>query len=422
MEFLSFHRNVKIRIIVGFFQRLISQMIIPFMAIYLANHFGAVNAGIMMLCVILSGVLVSFYGGHFSDLKGRKPILLISEFANFIIFLLMALVNSPWFFSPMITFILYAILNAFISFSKPALNAMIIDVSTPKTRKAIYSINYWTINLSFAIGAMLGAFFYHDYFFEVLLVASISTLIIFFIYYVFVSESKPNAINDENLNPHNTIKNIISSYRIVISDNVFIKFLFASIIMMGIEFQLANYISIRLTEEIGYTSPFSFIGVSHLISGVEIYGILRAENTIGVVVLGILLGGVFKLIPDYFRLYFGTLLFTVGYMFLGSSNNFWVLIIAMLIVTLGELIYVPIQQTILSVIIDQNNRTRYMAVFGLNQNFGMMIASFFILIGGLLPQIVISGFYGIMGIIAIFLFRNVFNQKSYIKKMDSLIS
>jgi MFS family permease len=47
-------------------------MIIPFMSIYLTLHFGAGKSGLMMIVAILSGVVASFYGGYYADIKGRK--------------------------------------------------------------------------------------------------------------------------------------------------------------------------------------------------------------------------------------------------------------------------------------------------------------------------------------------------------------
>lgn len=61
--------------------------------------------------------------------------------------------------------------------SKPAVEAMLIDVSGPDTRKAIYRINYWSNNLAISVAGMIGGFFFSDYLFELLLVASVMSLV-----------------------------------------------------------------------------------------------------------------------------------------------------------------------------------------------------------------------------------------------------
>jgi MFS transporter, DHA1 family, multidrug resistance protein B len=411
MKFRELHTNVKLRIIIDLFQKLINQMIFPFMAIYLASNFGSQIAGLLMFIVIVLGLVASFYGGHLSDLRGRKPIILTAELCNFFVLLIMSMVNSPWYKSPVITYILYILHNAFVYFSRPSLDAIIIDVSTPESRKFIYSISYWTSNLSFAIGAMIGAFFYRDFFYEVLLFASIFNLLIFFCYLFFITESKTNKDLSKN-NKEKQYTNIFIGYKNIIKDSIFQRFFIASFILMGLEYQLANFISVRLSKEFTETNPFQFFNFDISISGVEMYGILRAENTFGVVILSIILSKLLNKISDKYRLYFGIVIFTLGYIFLGVSNQFWILIISMLIVTVGELTYVPIKQSILSVIIDDNNRTKYLAIYGLHYQAGMLISSIFITIGFFVPSFLISFLYGLMGGFSIILYKNIISTKA----------
>ncbi|MEM5627509.1 MFS transporter [Bacillus wiedmannii] len=159
MKFTELHPNIRIRICIDFVQRIFNNMIIPFMAIYLTTHFGLKIAGILMMLAILTGILTSFYGSYYSDIKGRKRVLLIAEAINSIIFISMAIFNSDWILSPMITYILYIIHNVVAYSATPAAEAMLIDVSTPEVRKYVYSISYWVVNLAFGIGSIMGAFF-----------------------------------------------------------------------------------------------------------------------------------------------------------------------------------------------------------------------------------------------------------------------
>ena len=45
------------------------------------------------------------------------------------------------------------------SLGRPSMQAIIIDSTTPENRKAVYTIDYWLMNLSMAIGAALGGFY-----------------------------------------------------------------------------------------------------------------------------------------------------------------------------------------------------------------------------------------------------------------------
>lgn len=407
MNFSELHPNIRIRLIVDFIQRIFNNMIIPFMAIYLANHFGIKTAGILMFFAIFCGVISSFYGGYYSDVKGRKKILLISELSNFIIFIFMAFSNSPWFTFPFITYILYVFHNVVVYSSTPAKEAMLIDVSTPETRKSIYSINYWVINLSFSIGSIAGAFFYKNYFFEILLISSLATLIIFFIYMYLIEETKPGFKDNKEVSKIN-IGEMFQNYKYVLTDKLFLMFVIASLLLMSIELQLANYISVRLTNEFESQKLLNLIHIT----GVKMYGILRAENTILVVILAFVTERLVKKVSDVKRLLIGPLIFTIGYMVVGTSNTVWILLSATFFFTLGEMIYVPVKQTLLSVLIDESSRTQYMAVYSLHFRVALMIASFCITLGGFIPSIGMSIIYGVLGIISISIFQKLVTLKS----------
>ncbi|MEA3318434.1 MAG: MFS transporter [Bacillota bacterium] len=403
MKFNELHLNIRIRICVDFVQRVFNNMIIPFMAIYLTTHFGLKIAGILMVLAIAVGVLSSFYGGYYSDVKGRKRVLLIAEAINSSIFISMAIFNSDWIISPIITYFLYIIHNGVVYSATPAAEAMLIDVSTPEVRKFVYSISYWVINLSFGIGSIMGAFFYNNYFFEVLIASGIATLVVFFVYLFFIEETLPK--NTKTDVQEVDFKKIFTSYKKVIYDKIFLLFVIASLLLMSIELQLANYISVRLSKELNAQTLFNSIDIT----GVEMYGILRTENTLLVVVFAFLVERITRNIEDSKRLSSGAIIFTLGYMVVAISNNVWLLLIATFIFTIGEMMYVPIKQTLLSVLIDENSRTQYMAVYSLHFRFALMIATFSITLGGFISSLGMAFFYGLLGIIATLIFIKIIN-------------
>ncbi|WP_254391733.1 hypothetical protein [Terribacillus sp. DMT04] len=75
MRFRDFHPNIKIRLIESFVSSLIGSMVMPFMTIYLAMHFGAKVAGILLLVNVFLGIGMSLLGGYFSDVFGRRKIM-----------------------------------------------------------------------------------------------------------------------------------------------------------------------------------------------------------------------------------------------------------------------------------------------------------------------------------------------------------
>ena len=189
MRFRDFHKNIKIRLIENFISRFIGSMIFPFMSIYLAVHFGAKVAGLLLLINVFIGIGINFLGGYFADQFGRKKVMLFAETLRFLAFLTMMICNSPWFESAAITFAMMTVNSICWGLAGPANQAMLIDVSTPPQRKLMYSISYWANNLSIAVGGILGAFLFKDYLFELFLSLSIAAAVTAFLVAFFIDES-----------------------------------------------------------------------------------------------------------------------------------------------------------------------------------------------------------------------------------------
>ncbi|MCQ6546878.1 MFS transporter, partial [Bacillus wiedmannii] len=177
----------------------------------------------------------------------------------------------------------------------------------------------------------------------------------------------------------------------------------ASLCLMSIELQLANYISVRLSNEFKSQSIFNLFNFN----GVEMYGLLRTENTLLVVILAFIVERITRNIDDSKRLSSGAIIFTLGYMIVGISNNVWLLIIATFVFTIGEMMYVPVKQTLLSVLIDESARTQYMAVYSLHFRFALIVASFSITLGGFISSIGMAVFYALLGGVATYIFWKV---------------
>lgn len=104
-------------------------------------------------------LLVSLIGGYISDRFSRKRILLLTSTLSTLMFLFMTLSLYPkdkiiWLFA--IAYIGFIISS---SLGRPAMQAIIIDSTTPENRKAIYTVDYWLMNLAMALGAALGGLY-----------------------------------------------------------------------------------------------------------------------------------------------------------------------------------------------------------------------------------------------------------------------
>ncbi|MCP8615259.1 MDR family MFS transporter [Salirhabdus salicampi] len=402
MKFKDFHPNIKLRIIFGFFTELVGSMIFPFMAIYFTVHFGAQLTGILLIVNVVIGTLVGFYGGYLSDLIGRKKLMVIAEVVRTISLVVVAVANSPWYESPTITFFMFVVGSICWGIEGPATDAMLIDVSKPEERKLMYSIMYWSGNLSIALGGAVGAFLFRDYLFQLFIGMVITSTIVLFVLIFFIQESYvPNVAKKQQQTPKRfqAFRDIVNSYKVVGTDKVFILFVIAGLFIQSLEFQMTNYIAVRLHNDMPEQNVFLWP-----INGLEMTGLLRTENTVLVVIFAAVVMKMMKKYKDKNVFLTSIVLFTIGYTTISYFNNVWILFAAMVIATIGELMRVPVQQSYLAAMPPDDKRSSYMAVNAFTFQGSMILASLSVTLSAFLSKEAMSLFLlgtGVIGFLII---------------------
>src|SRR5262249_51045183 len=117
-------------------------------------------------------------------------------------------------------------------------------------------------------------------------------------------------------------------------------------------------------------------GSAHLsVSGIELLGIVQAANTIAIVIAGLAVERMLRGMSDAWRINLGVSLFAVSCVILATAGMAWVLLAAVGVLTLGELMHIPVMQAVLARTVPDDARAGYMAVFNLNERGGAMIAA-----------------------------------------------
>lgn len=427
MNFLQFNRNIKIRFFLQFFTTIATMAVTPYLVIYFENRLGTVTTGLMFLGIIFSTMVGSIIGGYYSDRLGRKYIILFSEVFIFIGYLAVAMANSPWANNPYITFILLLMIYFFSGMVNPAYQALIIDVSNPNNRKEIYTFSYWLNNLGIAIGGIIGAFLFKEYLFVLLLGVSLINLFSFLITLFFISETyipttvaKPikSSVQMSKSSLNRSIKPIVQNFIKVLRNKKFTALAIANILILSLELQLTNYIGIRLDSLI-LDEPL-LPKLNFKVDGIEMIGILRTENTLLVVVLSIFVSLMLKKFKDKYVLIFGLILYTIGFAVISYSSTPWILLIAMFFATIGELIHIPVKQTFVANMVPDDERSSYMAVYGLTSLFASIIAGVFIIIGVFMEPLLVTSIFLLMGLTSIIIFERLLTEKT--KSADNAIA
>ncbi|MFY4776383.1 MDR family MFS transporter [Metabacillus sp. RGM 3146] len=401
MNVFTFHRTIKIRLAESFISSTIGGMIFPFMAIYLSHYFGMKTTGLLLLLNVFACILFNFLSGYLSDHFGRKKAIVLAETLRFLAFSLMMLANSPWFSSPLLTFFMMMINSVCWGLAGPANQAMLIDVSKPEERKLMYTIMYWTNNLSIAIGGIAGGFLFQHYLFELLIALSIAAFAAWVLIVFFIEESHaPKKVQKRSAAMH-TIS-ILKGYKEVLKDRIFVLYVLAGLLVLSMEFQLTNYISIRLNNEL----PVQHI-LNWTFGGTEMIGFLRTENTILVVVTALFAARIVEKFKESTTLIVSCMIFVAGYAVISYSNNMWILFLAMLAATVAEVLRVPVEQNYMANLPSADARSSYMAVAGLTFNLAMLICSVTVTLSAFLSSFSSTVFITLIGVIGIILYYRI---------------
>lgn len=126
-----------------------------FMALYLTldRGYSASYAGLVASLHGLGGVVSSLGAGVMADRLGRRPTLLVAQASTAVAVALLGFVRDPAAIAA-VAFLVGMASNA----SRPAVQAMMADIVRPEDRVRAFSLNYWAINLGFAVSAMAAGF------------------------------------------------------------------------------------------------------------------------------------------------------------------------------------------------------------------------------------------------------------------------
>ncbi|MER6217409.1 MDR family MFS transporter [Streptomyces sp. NPDC001674] len=122
-----------------------------FMALYLTldRGYSASFAGLVAALHGLGGVVSSLVAGVMTDRLGRRPTMLVAQVSTAGAVALLGFMEHPAAIAA-VAMLVGMTSNA----SRPAVQAMMADIVRPEDRVRAFALNYWAINLGFAISSM----------------------------------------------------------------------------------------------------------------------------------------------------------------------------------------------------------------------------------------------------------------------------
>ncbi|MER6014796.1 MDR family MFS transporter [Streptomyces bluensis] len=166
-----------------------------FMALYLTldRGYSASYAGLVASLHGLGGVISSLGGGVMADRLGRRPTLLVAQASTAVSVALLGFVRDPVAIAA-VAFLVGAASNA----SRPAVQAMMADIVRPEDRVRAFSINYWAVNLGFAVSSAAAGFIAEVSYLAGFLIEAGMTMACAIVVFAKVPESRPASIAKES--------------------------------------------------------------------------------------------------------------------------------------------------------------------------------------------------------------------------------
>lgn len=329
----------------NFIDRLGGTLIFPFFALYVTQHFnvGMTEAGVLLAIFSVFGFIGSMLGGALTDKFGRRGMVLFGLVFSALSSVAMGLINELNVF-----YGLAVIVGLLSNISGPAHQAMIADILPEEQRSEGFGIMRVVTNLAWIIGPSIGGLLAARSYLTLFVLDAVLSLITAVIVYHFIPETKPEATEAQK---QESLLTTLVGYRDVIADKIYVGFLLVSMLMLVAYGQIYNTLSVYLRDV-------------HDVS-TQGYGLLMSLNASFVVVLQIWLTRRIKQASPMLMMALGSLFYMIGLTMYGLVAHYSLFVVAMLIITVGEMIVMPVGQTLVADLAPVAMRGRYMAIYAL---------------------------------------------------------
>jgi MFS family permease len=330
---------------VSFIDRVGGTLLFPFFSLYLTQKFnvGMTQAGVILGIFAVSGLVGGMIGGALTDKFGRKKLIIFGLVFSALSTLTLGLVNDFNLLYPL------AILIGLLSdMAFPAHQAMIADMLNEKQRTEGFGILRVVANIAWLIGPMIGGFIADRSFFLLFIIdASVSTFVAILFFFL-IPETKPESTEEQK---SESILKTFTGYFTVLKDFGFLFFIIAGILMNLVYTQMYNSLSVFLRDTHG-TPP-------------SVYGFLMAVSAITVIIFQFWVTRRIKSKKPFLLMASGAVFYLIGFGMFGFVGAVWLFALAIMIITIGEMIIMPTQQALAANFASEDMRGRYMAAFGL---------------------------------------------------------
>jgi MFS family permease len=341
----EFPRHFQILMGASFIDRLGGALLFPFFGLYVTDKFkvGMIEVGIIFAIWAVTSQVGSVVGGALTDKIGRKTMVIFGLVISALSALAMGFVSDLKIF-----YITVAIAGTLGDIGQPAQQAMVADLLPEEKRAQGYGVWRVVANLAVMIGPLIGGWMATGSYLSLFITDAITSTITAVIVMLTLPETKPETAEDKE--DEDLLRTFIGYFK-VFKDLVFMQFILAAILMNTVYVQMNSTLPVYL-RDIHHTPPST-------------YGIILSINAGLVVVFQFWVTRKLASIPPMLMLALGTLFYLVGFGMYGFVGGFFMFALAMVIITIGEMILIPVAQALVAQFAPEDMRGRYMAVYGI---------------------------------------------------------
>lgn len=317
--------------------------VIVYLTIYLTTvqGFSPSRSGLVLGLWAAGGAIGTLAGGVAADRIGRRITLLVAHLGGVLLLVSLAFAQGFWVIAPL-TFLFGLVGEA----SRPAFQALMVDVVPERDRLRAFTLNYWAVNVGFAVAATLAGLAAAADPKLIFLVNAATALAPFLFILLKVREPKrerPAAA------PHAPVER--AGIGTVLRDRVFLGFVAVNLLISFVFMQHLSTLPIAMTGD----------GIP-----AQQYGLVIALN--GVLIVA---GQLFipKLIRSYDRsrvLAVAALIIGVGFGLTAFADSAAFYALTVLIWTVGEMLNSPSNSTLTAALSPAAMRGRYQGVMSLS--------------------------------------------------------
>lgn len=328
-------------------------LLMPFFALYVTQKFnvGMTQAGILLATNSVAGMIGSTVGGAMADRFGRRGIILFGLVVSALSGLTLGFVNKFYMFYSLSIFV-----GLMGSAAHPAHQAMIADILPAEKRSEGFGMMRVISNFAWIIGPTIGGFLASFNFLYLFLSDAVISIITAFLVFRLLPETKPQPKEETE---HEPLVQTFGGYWVALADRPYLAFIFASILMILVYQQMYSSLSVYL-RDVHQVNP-------------QYYGMIMSTSAVTVVIFQFWVTSIIKKYPPFLMMVVATFFYMIGFTMYGFVATVPLFILAMVIITIGEMVGMPTSNALAASFAPEKMRARYMAVFGLTWTVPSMI-------------------------------------------------